>query len=86
MDLRPSVVPQGPAVEAADGPGSDPRPAAAPVAVPMSVAAAMLSISRKHLENNYREWGVPYVRLGSSIRFPVRALNEWIDARTVRAA
>ncbi|MEU2794125.1 helix-turn-helix domain-containing protein [Streptomyces sp. NPDC007100] len=44
-------------------------------------AAAELSVSKRVLMDSYRRWGIPYLKVGKHVRFRIRDLHNWVDAR-----
>jgi excisionase family DNA binding protein len=58
-----------------------------PRLVDFEAAAALLSISRRHLEDLAREGRLPApVRLGRAVRFSVDALRRFVEAEARKAA
>jgi excisionase family DNA binding protein len=49
-------------------------------------AAAMLAISRARAYSLVRSGVIPSVRLGRSLRVPLRQLREWVELQVVEAA
>jgi excisionase family DNA binding protein len=41
-----------------------------------------LRISRFTLSREYRKLGIPFVKVGGSLRFPVGQVRDWLEART----
>jgi excisionase family DNA binding protein len=56
-----------------------------PLVLTVDQVAEALGISRRHVYNLIHD-GLPFVMLSSSRRIPVKALNEWLDARVETAA
>ena len=81
-DLRPEVA-HGVVEEPSRGVPS-PRPGALAVSLP--IAAELIGCGDTWLKENYVSAGIPYARLGKRVVFPLKALERWLDDRTMVGA
>lgn len=50
-----------------------------PIAVSAEKAAELLGVSGKHLRTHYLRDGIPHLRIGGRVVFPLDALHAWAN-------
>ncbi len=44
--------------------------------------SSFLKISKKSIYQNYKNWGIPYIKMGKIIRFDENSIKLWLSSRS----